>query len=164
MPTHSSLTGSELHENKGVASAADNTVASATSSATVWRKVNANMIDDTSIFTTNQMVLQAVIDDVSTAATVYIPIPFDCTVTKVLTVLHSAINTADSTINVKNAAGTSMGTITIPYSGSAAGDIGSLNPSSDNTFTADSKMSIETDGGSTGTSKLFITVVVTVTG
>lgn len=164
MPTHSSLTGAELHENKGVAAASDNTVASATSGATVWRKVNASMVDTTSIFTTNLMVLNAVIDDVSTASVVYIPIPFDCTVTKITTVLQNAITVADATVTAKNAAGTAMDTITIAYTGSAAGDIDSASPVSNNTFVEGSKMSIETDGGSTTASKLFITVTATVTG
>ena len=39
---HSSLTGSELHENKGVASAADDTVATASNGQTVWKKVGSN--------------------------------------------------------------------------------------------------------------------------
>lgn len=163
MPVHSALTGSELHENKGVSSASDNTVASATSSATVWRKVNANMIDTTSIFTTNKVVLQAEIADVSTAETVYVPIPFACTITKVTTVLGAAITVADSTLTFKNAAGTSMGTITVAYSGSAAGDVDTVSPVSNNTFSADSKMIVETDGASTTTAKLYVTIYATVT-
>ena len=121
------------------------------------------MIDTSSIFTTNKMVLQTVIDDVSTPATVYIPIPFACTVNKVLTVLGGAVTVADSVVTCKNSAGSSMGTLTIAYSGSAAGDIDSLVPTSNNTFSADSKMQIDTDGASTTAAKLYVTVYVTVT-
>lgn len=39
---HSTLTGSSLHENKGVSSAADNTVATATGGVTVWKKLSTN--------------------------------------------------------------------------------------------------------------------------
>lgn len=163
MPAHSTLTGSELHENKGAATATDNTVASATGGATVWRLVNEDMIDSTSIFTTNKQVLQAVIDDVSTAATVYIAVPFDCTVEKVVSVLGNAITVADSTVTVKNAAGSSMGTLTIAYTGSAAGDIDTLTPVSNNTISANSRVQIDTDGGSTTTAKLYVTIYVTVT-
>lgn len=163
MPLHSALTGSELHENKGVASASDNTVASATSGATVWRKVNANMIDTSSIFTTNRVVLQAEIADVSTAETVYIAIPFACTINKITTVLGGAITVADSTLNFKNAAGSSMGTITVAYSGSAAGDIDTLSPTTNNTISADSRMTVETDGASTTAAKLYVTIYATVT-
>lgn len=163
MPVHSALTGSELHENKGVASAADNTVASATSGATVWRKVNSAMIDNSSVFNVNKAVFNAVIDDVSTAATIYIPVPFACTVEKVYSALGAVITGADSTVTVKNASGTSMGTLTVAYSGSAAGDIDSLTPTTNNTIAAGAKIQIDTDGGSTGTAKLYITIYVTVT-
>lgn len=164
MPLHSALTGSELHENKGVSTASDNTVASATSGATVWRKVNANMMDTTSVFNVNRQVLQAVISDVSTAESVYIPVPFDCTVDEVVTVLQGPITVADATITVRNQAGTSMGTITVAYSGSAAGDVDTLTPSSSNTFLANERIQIQTDGASTDAQKLFVTVYVTVTG
>jgi hypothetical protein len=41
---HSTLTGSNLHENKGVAAATNNHVATATSGATVWKKLdNTNL-------------------------------------------------------------------------------------------------------------------------
>lgn len=164
MPVHSALSNSELHENKGVSSAADNTVASATSNATVWRKVNDDMIDTSSIFTINKMALQAVIDDVSTAGTVYIPMPFDCTVEEVITALGGAITVADATVTCRNHGGTSMGTLTIAYTGSAAGDVTNLVPVANNTFTSGERMSIETDGASTDAQKLYITVYVTVTG
>jgi len=38
---HSTLTGTNLHENKGVATATDDFVATATSGATVWKKLTA---------------------------------------------------------------------------------------------------------------------------
>lgn len=49
MPTiaHASLSGSSLHENKGVASASDNTVATASSGATVWKKLTAENLTGT---------------------------------------------------------------------------------------------------------------------
>lgn len=44
---HSTLTGSNLHENKGVSSATDNTVATAVSGATVWSKLTASNLTGT---------------------------------------------------------------------------------------------------------------------
>lgn len=44
---HNALTGSSLHENKGVSSATDNTVATASSSATVWQKLTHNHLTTT---------------------------------------------------------------------------------------------------------------------
>lgn len=164
MPLHSALTGSELHENKGVAAASDNTVASATSGATVWRKVNASMMDTSSVFNVNKTALTAVIDDVSTSGLIYIAMPFDCTVEEVYSVLGNAITVADATVTCRNHGGTSMGTLTISYSGSAAGDVDQLTPASNNTFSVGEHMSIETDGASTTASKLYLTVFVTITG
>lgn len=164
MAYHDDLVEAQLHENKGVSTAANNTVASATSNATVWRKVNADMIDTTAIFNINETIVTAFIADVSTADTVYIVFPFAVTITKVSTVLHGAITGADSILTVRNHSGGSMGTITVANSGSAAGDIDSLTPVSNNTIAANNKMSIETDGASTGTQKLSITIFATVTG
>ena len=161
MALHSALANAELHENKGVSAATDNTVASATSAATVWRKVNANMIDTAAIFNTNKEILWAVIDDVSTAATIYIVLPYACTVTKVDTALGNAITVADAVLTCSNHAGASMGTITVAYTGSAAGDLDTLSPAGNNTFTAGQRMAIATDGGSTTLSKLYITVSLT---
>jgi hypothetical protein len=53
-----------------------------------------------------------------------------------------------------------MGTLTITQSGSAAGDIDVLNPVSNNTVTNDSRISVETDGASDTTRKLFVTVYI----
>ena len=161
MALHSALANAELHENKGVSAASDNTVASATTNATVWRKVNANMIDTGAIFDTNKQIITAVIDDVSTAATVYIVLPYACTVTKVDTALGNAITVADAIVTPKNHAGASMGTITVAFTASAAGDLDTLTPASNNTFTAGQRMSIETDGASTTASKLYITISLT---
>lgn len=44
---HSTLTGSNLHENKGVSSASDDFVATATSNATVWKKLTASNLTGT---------------------------------------------------------------------------------------------------------------------
>lgn len=163
MAYHSDLTGTDLHENKGVADASNDTVATAAAGATVWQKVNANMIDSTAIFNINETIVTASLVDVSTAETTYIVFPFAVTITKISTVLHGAISGADATLTVRNHSGGSMGTITVAQSGSAAGDIDSLSPASNNTIAANNKMSIETDGASTGTQKLSITVFATIT-
>jgi hypothetical protein len=52
-----------------------------------------------------------------------------------------------------------MGTITITQSGSAAGDVDSLTPSSNNTVTADSFITVQTNGASVNTAALRFVVV-----
>lgn len=161
MALHSTLTGSDLHENKGAAAASDNTVASATSGATVWRKVNANMLDTAAIFDTNKETLFAQIIDIGTAQNIYIPLPYACTLTAVVTVLGGALTTANSTLTLtKNGSG-SIGTITITQSGSAEGDIDSLTPVTNNTFAANDYIKIANDGNATGPQPLGISLSIT---
>ena len=147
MPLHSALTGADLHEPKGVAAAAAG-------------KVYLSDGLGSGSWVVPPYTLTTRLDDVSTASTVYIPIPFAGTVTKVVTVLEGSLTTADATVTVKNAAGVSMGTLTITQSGSAAGDIDTLSPVSNNTVTNDSRISVETDGASDTTRKLFVTVYI----
>ena len=111
----------------------------------------------------NQVALQLKIVDVSTAGQVYATIPWGCTLNSVSTVLNGAIAGGDAVLTVKNNAASSAGTITIANSGSAAGDKDSLEPGSNNTFSAGDLLEIETDGGSTNTIAADITCLFTIT-
>lgn len=164
MPQHSALTGSDLHEPKGAAGASVGTVYVADGSGSgAWEKVNSDSIDTSSIFNTNTYFTTHVIADVSTATTIYIPTTRAATIVAVTSVLYGAITLADSTITVKNAAGASMGTLVIAFTGSGAGTIDTLLPASNNTIAADSFFTIETDGGSTTTMPIAFTVEYTLT-
>ena len=101
-----------------------------------------------------------VIDDISTASTIYIPMPYAGTVKRITTVLGGAIATANAGITVKNSAAASMGSITVAFTGSAAGDTDNLDPASNNTVTANDYITVETDGASTNTVKLYVSVTV----
>jgi hypothetical protein len=159
MPQHSALTGSDLHEPKGAAGASVDTVYVADGAGSgTWVKIDVNNIDASSIFNTNTYFTNHVIDDVSTATKIYIPVSRGVTITKVVSVLYGAITLADSTITVKNDAGASMGTLVIAFTGSGSGTIDTLLPASNNIVAADSFFSIETDGGSTTTMPISFTV------
>jgi hypothetical protein len=162
---HSSLTGSDLHESKGVSTAAANTlyVADGAGSGS-WQKIASGQINTSSIFNANETYLSVTIPDVSTADTVYVVVPFAGTLTKVWTVLDDAITVADATVTVRDHNGNSAGTITVAYSGSAAGDIDSLVPASNNTFTEGQRVRIQTDGASTTAALLTVSLVFTITG
>jgi hypothetical protein len=143
---HSALSDPEIHEPKGITTAlAGRVYVSDGSASGSW-----TALQDT--YTT-------VLADVSSASVVYVPIHSTCTVTRVITVLGGAITGADDTITVKNAAGTSMGTITLTQSGSAAGDIDTLSPVANNTVSANSFITVESDGASGTSRQLFITVL-----
>ena len=90
--------------------------------------------------------------DVSTAGQVYIPVPDAGEVIKIITALNGAIGTADVTLTPK-IAGTAItnGAITIAYSGSAAGDVDSSEPTAANAVQEGDTIEIETDGASTNT-------------
>jgi hypothetical protein len=148
MPTiqHSALTTTDVHEPKGITTATNNQVY-------VADGANSGAWTDLTIS------FSAVIADVSTAETIYIPMPYAGTIAKVTTVLEGAITVADATINVKNSSAVSMGTITVAYTSSAAGDVDSLSPASNNTVTADDYITVETDGGSTNAQRLWVTII-----
>ena len=148
---HSALTGGDLHEPKGVAGqAAGKVYVSDGSNSGAW----------TAKETLAGEVISGYIDDVSTAEVVHVPMPFAGTISKIVTVLEGAITNANATVTVKNSSAASMGTITITQAGSAAGDVDTLSPSSNNTVTANSFITVETDGGSTTHRKLRFVVVV----
>lgn len=164
MVAHSALTGANLHEPKGVATASVGQVYVADGAASgVWQKIGTSELDTAELFNSNEIYLQAVIDDVSTAGTVYIPVPTNCTLNKVITVLANAITVANATLTVSNHAGTSIGTITVAFTASAAGDVDTLAATTNNTFTEEQRLKIATDGGSTTASKLYVTCIFTKT-
>lgn len=166
MAAHSSLTGADLHEPKGVAAASTGTVYIANGSGSgSWSKVGSSNIDTATIFNGNKHVFTTSIADVSTADFALIPFPFACTVNRVTTILHSAITVADATLTVTNSTGpATIGTITVAFTGSAEGTIDQLSAASNNAFTANTYLKIATDGASTTAAKLTIVVEVTRTG
>jgi len=149
---HSTLSGAELHEPKGIGSAnADEAyVADGTGSGN-WTPVMQDYV------------ITGLIADVSNSETVYVALPYAGTVQKVVTVLQGSITTSDATITVTNSNTLSMGTITVTQSGSAAGDVDTLTPVSNNTVTDNDYLTIETDGASATSNKLWFSIVVRIT-
>lgn len=92
----------------------------------------------------------AKIADISTAGQTYVPSPITGKLKKVTGVLNGAITGANSVLTVKAPDGT-VGTITVAHSGSAAGDVDSLDCENNNSVEKGELVEIETDGGSTNT-------------
>lgn len=154
---HSALTSTDLHECKGADTASANTVrVSDGAGGGAWQKVTTSQLNTSSIFNVNERVLQGLIVDVSTAGTIYVPIPWGCTLSSAYTTLGAAVTGADAVITFKDNGGNTAGVITVAYSGSAAGDVDSTSFVTNNTFTQGQRIAIETDGGSTGTATLTI--------
>ena len=136
--------------------------------------VNAVTVDSTvdvtdglSLITGRQagakVLVQGVIPDVSTAATIFLMSPVAGVVSLISTKLGAAISGADSVLAAKVNAGTTMGAITVAHSGSAVGDLDSLTPSAQNTVAVGDYIRIDTDGASTGAAPLSIVVEITPT-
>ena len=147
---HNTLSDPYLHEPKGITTALAGTIYVANGSGSGAWTAKQTLVGET---------LTGYLEDVSAVEKVYLPIPFAGTISKITTVLEASISSSNSTVTVKNSAGSSMGTLTITASGSAAGDVDTLSPSSNNTVTADSFITIESDGASTNTAKLRFVVI-----
>lgn len=162
MAVHANLTGANLHEPKGVASASADTVYVADGAGSgTWKKVTKDSIDATDIFGINEFTMTFFYDDMGTAGSRYVALPYACTVTQIYTCIQAAIAGADNIFTFRNTAGSSMGTITVTQSGSAAGDVDSLAPASNNTFSAGTFMKIDSNGGDSGTTSAYITLICT---
>jgi hypothetical protein len=111
--------------------------------------------------TLNDYFLTGTIDDVSTAFTSRIAVPDGGRVIKIITVLGGTISGANAGITAK--VGTTAmtgGTITVAYSGSAAGDVDTCEPTGANNVEQDGYIGIATDGASTGTHSLHYTIII----
>lgn len=110
-----------------------------------------------------EVVLTGAIVDVSTADQIYIPVPsgFAGDVVEIRAAIDAALSTADATLTPK-IGGTAMtnGAVTVAQSGSAAGSTFVSYPTGARTVAPGDAIEIETDGGSTGTAKCNITLVI----
>lgn len=99
------------------------------------------------------------IEDISTAGQKYVVPGFRGKIKNMWSVINGAIATADADLTAK-IGGTAVtgGVITVTQSGSAAGDVDSATPSGANTFSPTDAIEIETDGASTNTVEVVVTL------
>jgi hypothetical protein len=116
-----------------------------------------------STFNGNYVFLTGHIADVSTAGQIYIAVPEHCggEVMQVSSALNGAITGADADLTPK-IGGTAMtnGLITIAQSGSAAGDVDTSRPTGLREVVPGDAIEIETDGASSGTVAVTVTVAI----
>lgn len=151
---HSTLTGAELHEPKGVAAAA---------SGQVYLADGAGSGTWTSLNNTNKVYVTYTIDDISTAASHWVVPGIAGDISAIKTVLHGSLNTSDAglTFEVGGIVITGSG-ITITQSGSAAGDVDTSTPTALNTITVNQPVEIISNGASTNTVKVTVTLEIDV--
>ena len=111
--------------------------------------------------TLNDYFITSTIADISTASSTFVPVPDGGRVIKIITALQGAIGTANAAITFE-IGGTAItgGGITVAYSGSAAGDVDTAEPTAANEVAEDGTIEMITDGASSNTIKLVVTFVI----
>lgn len=173
MAEHVDLTDPNLHEPKGAAAASANTVYIADGAGSgAWDKVATAQldyadvlasiqtdVDDGDLELTGVFFMTVVLNDVSAASDILVPVIDDCTLVSASLVLGGAITVANASVTFTNSAAASMGgAVTITQAGSAEGTTFSFTASGNNVFTGPTWFKIATDGGSTDTQPLYITL------
>ena len=145
---HSALSDPYLHEPKGAstATAGDVYVADGAGSGT-WEDHRR------SVFNIH-------IHDISVVASIYLPIPFGGTVSRVTSCIEGAIAGSDLALTLKNSSAATMGTVTVTQAGSAAGDVDFTNPTTNNTVSDNDYILIEGNGGPSSHVDCILSIVV----
>lgn len=140
----------------GPASATDNAVC-------VFDGATGKLIKDSTLSITEAQTreLTVIIDDISTAGSVFIASPYAGTITSIQSVIDGAITVADAVITSEIGGVTvTDSAITIANAGSGAGVVDSATPSAANVLAVGDALEAITDGGSTGTVKGTITYTI----
>lgn len=164
MVAHSTLTGADLHEPKGASAASANTVYvfDGAGSGTA-QKIAAGQID-ASIKNVNKYKLLVELSPLnSTSTEAFVVFPEACTVTKITSVLAGAISGTDAVVTFTKNSVDSLGTITVANASSAEGDVDSLTPVANNTFTANQYMKLAVTTATTGAIPLYLVIDITLT-
>lgn len=173
---HSAIPDAQLHEPKGVASAglAKVYVANGTGSGT-WdyplpegaatalagKQLTSNGAGDVT-WSFQPQALTLDIDSMDTVTDYYLVVPYAGTISKIYSVIDTAIATADKILTASiGGVAITNGALTVAFTGSAAGDVDSCTPSALNTVTAGQAVKIAASGGSTGAARAHITLVYT---
>jgi hypothetical protein len=158
MATHSSLTGSDLHETKGADTASADTVHVADGSgATSWQKIAPANIAS-SVFNVNKDTLTVVVPTPTAAFTYYLAVPWDCTLNTVYGTVGGTPGSALD-IDIYNDAGVLIDDIGFAVT-AVAGDVDNFTANANNTFTAGETIRI-TSAGAAGTVSVVLTFTFT---
>ncbi len=159
MALHKDLTGTDLHEPKGQAAAAVNTVyvADGVGSGT-HKTLPVAALDLTTMESPNSVYVFCTIPDVSTASAILVPVPQTMSLSSARLVLGGAITAANATVTFTRNDAASMGSQVVAYSASAEGVGFTFTPVVNQTVTGPGYLKITTDGGSTDAQALFITL------
>lgn len=100
--------------------------------------------------------------NISSAAVVYLPSPVAGTISKITTIINGAIATANAVLTGRiGSTAITNGAVTIPFSGSAAGQVNSATPTALNTVAVGSNINFTANNASTNTVRATIVVEIT---
>lgn len=144
---HSALSGTNVHEPKGIASATSEQVYEANGAASgSWKHP---------YFTLNTAVV-----DVSAPSTAWVVTPWACTIEKIYSVIDAAITAADCNVKIQiGGVDVTNSAFIITVAGSGAGVVDSATPTALNAATAGQAIAVVSDGASTTTSKCTFTLL-----
>lgn len=144
---HSALTGAQLHEPKGAATAANGTVYTANGAGSgVWTSPTAT------IRNLNKFNVETTFTDVGTAGAVYLNCPNKATLTRLNVILYGTID-ADTVITIHIDGVLFNQSLTLVAAGSAAGKKQSLTITTANTVPAGGIITLTSNGTTTTTTR-----------
>ena len=144
---HSAIADADRHEPKGITTAAAGTVYIS----------NGDAVSGTWTFSPAALTLD--ITNLDAVADYYLVFPFAATITKIYSVIDGAILTADKILTASiGGVAVTGGTLTIAFTGAAAGDIDVATPSAANAITAGAALKIAATGASTGAVRGHLTI------
>lgn len=162
---HNTLTGVELHEEKLVSTAGTgDTGKVVTPSGTVANTGELRNLVFTEINSKTHS-QDLYIKDISTASTDYVVAAYNGTLTNVWSVIDGAVAAGgDTTLTIKiNNISVSPSDIVITQSGSAAGDVDTVTPTTLNTFSQGDTLEVVGDGGAGTNVDATVTFLYTIT-
>jgi len=111
--------------------------------------------------TLNDYFLTARLADVSAASSVNLSVPDDGKIVKIISVLGGAITTANAAVTTSiNGTTVTGGGFTVAFTSSAAGDIDTAEPTALNSVSEGDFITITSDGGSSTSQPIDVTVIV----
>lgn len=157
MTLHKNLTGADLHEPKGVASATSGQVYIANGSGSgVWTDKNSDILN------ANYFTIQGTMPDIGSAGapsgSVYFYVPQKSELVSFTSILTAAITTTNAILSVYINGVLFTDTLTVGFSGSAAGQKDTKTVVTANTINAGSLVEIRSDGGPANSVAAFISL------
>lgn len=157
MASHKNLTGLDLHEPKGVATASINTVYLADGGGSgTWTSKNGDILN------ANIFALQGDMADIGAALnSVFFYIPQKSQLSRLSCVLYAGLTTTNAILTIYIDGVLFADSLVVPFTGSTAGTKASVNIATVNTLNSGSVVEIRSDGGPANSVRATISLLMT---